>query len=159
MHLKAALLCLVSLLAAQAAGPQPADWPAWRGPAASGSTPTGEYPTRWTAEEAAWKVDLPGKGVSTPVVWRDRIYLTTPADGQDAVLALGRDGKQVWLTRLGPESAPRHQSLASSCNASPVTDGTGVFCRFRSGRLAALELDGRARWQVNLDERFGPEEL
>jgi outer membrane protein assembly factor BamB len=97
--------------------------------------------------------------VSTPIVWRDRIYLTTPADGQDAVLALGRDGKQAWLAKLGPESAPRHRTLASSCNASPVTDGKGVFARFRSGRVVALELDGRVRWQINLDERFGPEQL
>jgi outer membrane protein assembly factor BamB len=156
---KTTLLFLAVLLAAPAAGPPPGDWPAWRGPTGSGSTTAGEYPTRWSPDDAAWKVALPGKGVSTPVVWKDRIYLTTPDDGQDAVLALDRDGKQAWLVRLGAESAPRHRSLASSCNASPVTDGKGVFTRFRSGRLAALELDGRVRWQVNLDERFGPEEL
>src|SRR5439155_18908117 len=138
MPLKPLILCLAVLLTAPA-GLQPGDWPAWRGPTASGSTAAGEYPTRWSPEDAAWKVDLPGKGVSTPVVWRDRIYLTTPAEGQDAVLALDRNGKQAWLARLGPESPPRHQSLASSCNASPVTDGTGLFVRFRSGRLAALE--------------------
>lgn len=157
--MKTLFLSLAVLLAAPAPGLQPGDWPAWRGPTGSGSIATGEYPTRWSPDDAAWKVDLPGKGVSTPVVWRDRIYLTTPADGQDAVLALDRDGKQAWLARLGPESPPRHQSLASSCNASPVTDGSGLFVRFRSGRLAALEMDGRPRWQVNLDERFGPEEL
>lgn len=157
--MKYALFCLAALLAIPAAGVQPGDWPAWRGPAASGSTAAGEYPTRWTAEDAAWKVALPGKGVSTPIVSGDRIYLTTPADGQDAILALDRNGKQAWLAKLGPESRPRHQSLASSCNASPVTDGKGVFARFRSGRLAALELDGRTRWQVSLDERFGPEQL
>ncbi len=138
---------------------QRGDWPAWRGPGATGGTATGEYPTRWTVEAAAWKVALPGKGASTPVVWRGRIYLTTPAEGQDAVLALDSTGKQLWLTNLGPESPPRHQSLASSCNASPVTDGKGIFARFRSGRIAALELDGRVRWQVNLEERFGPEQL
>jgi outer membrane protein assembly factor BamB len=154
-----AILCLAALLAVPAAGLQPGDWPAWRGPDASGSIAAGDYPTRWSADEAAWKVELPGKGVSTPIVWRDRIFLTTPADGQDAVLALDRNGKQAWLAQLGPESPPKHRSLASSCNASPVTDGTGLFARFRSGRLAALELDGRVRWQVNLDERFGPERL
>src|SRR5687767_7542564 len=102
---------MAAMLAVPAAGVQPGDWPAWRGPAASGSTTGGEYPTRWSPEDAAWKVALPGKGVSTPIVWRDRIYLTTPADGQDAVLALDRSGKQAWLTKLGPESPPRHRSL------------------------------------------------
>jgi outer membrane protein assembly factor BamB len=157
------LLTLILAVALLLLAPLPplraADWPAWRGPSATGSIPSGSIPTRWTADSAAWKIALPGKGVSTPVVWRDRIYLTTPAGGQDGVLALDAAGKQLWLTKLGAESRPRHKTLASSCNASPVTDGTGLFVRFRSGRLAALELDGRIRWQINLDERFGPEQL
>lgn len=133
------------------------DWPAWRGPTANGCTLTGNYPTRWTPETAAWKVELPGKGASTPIVWQNRIYLTTPADGRDAVLALDMNGKQIWLTKLGPESPAKHMTLGTSCNASPVTDGKGLFVRFRSGRLAALELDGKVRWEINLTERFGPE--
>ena len=157
--MKPAILCLTTLLAVPIAAPKGGDWPSWRGPSAKGSTQTGEYPTRWSAADVAWKVALPGSGVSTPVVWKNRIYLTTPADGQDAVLALDGNGKQLWLVKLGPESAPRHRTLASSCNASPVTDGKGLFVRYRSGRLAALELDGTIRWQINLDERFGPEDL
>jgi len=156
---KYVILSLVALLAVPAAGLQSSDWPAWRGPSSSGSTTTGEYPTRWTPADASWKAALPGKGVSTPIVAGDRIYLTTPADGQDAVLALDRSGKQAWLSKLGPESPPRHRTLASSCNASPVTDGKGVYARFRSGRVVALELDGKVRWQVELDKQFGPEVL
>ncbi len=151
--------CAVSLVAASVAAPKAGDWPAWRGPAANGSTVQGEYPTRWTPEDAAWKVALPGNGVSTPIVWQDRIYLTTPSEGQDAVLALDKNGKQLWLTQLGPESPARHRTLGSSCNASPVTDGKGLFVRYRSGRLAALDLNGKVRWQMNLVEKFGPEEL
>jgi outer membrane protein assembly factor BamB len=153
------ILCLSALLAVPAAGVQMGDWPGWRGAAATGSTTTGDYPARWTPADAAWKVALPGNGMSTPVVWRDRIYLTTPAEGQDAFLALDRNGKQAWLTKLGPESPPRHRSLASSCNASPISDATGVYARFKSGRLAALEPDGKVRWQINLDELFGPEQI
>ncbi len=158
--MKPALLCLTALAAASvAAAPRTGDWPAWRGPSSSGSTLKGEYPTRWTPESVAWKVALPGTGVSTPIVWQSRIYLTTPTEGQDAVLSLDKAGKQLWLTRLGPESPARHRTLASSCNASPVTDGKGIFVRFRSGRVAGLDMDGKIRWQFNLDERFGPEEL
>lgn len=158
--MKRVLLCLTAALAAAAsAAPKAADWPSWRGPSASGSTVQGEYPGKWTLADVAWKTPLPGMGVSTPITWKDRIYLTTPAEDQDAVLALDRSGKQVWLTKLGPASAPRHRSLASSCNASPVTDGKSLFVRFRSGRLAALDMDGKVRWQFNINERFGPEEL
>ena len=54
-----------------------ADWHAWRGPNQSGSVDTGNYPTKWTAEDAEWKVKLPGKGGSTPIVVDDKIVLTT----------------------------------------------------------------------------------
>lgn len=158
--MKLVVLGLTALLAVPLAAAKPGDWPSWRGPSANGSTATGEFPTRWGAEDTAWKVGLPGNGVSTPIVWQSRIYLTTPADGQDAILALdGATGKQLWLSKLGPESAARHTTLASSCNASPVTDGKGIFARFRSGRLVAVNLDGTLRWQLNIQERFGPEQL
>ena len=158
-----ALAAAVGLLGALAvptgAAIKAGDWPAWRGPSANGSTASGDFPTRWTPDQAAWKVALPGNGVSTPIAAGDRIYLTTPAEGQDSVLALDRSGKQLWLTRLGPESPARHRTLASSCNASPVTDGEGLFVRFRSGRVAALDLDGKVRWQLSLEEKYGPEKL
>lgn len=138
----------------------PADsWPSWRGPLASGSTTNGSYPVQWDPVRITWKVELPGKGSSTPIVWKERIYLTTPAEGQDAVMALDLEGKLQWQTALGPASPPKHRTLASSCNASPVTDGSGLFVYFRSGHFAALEFDGTVRWQTNLVERFGPDRL
>ena len=82
-----------------------------------------------------------------------------PSDGEDAVLALDASGRQLWLTRLGPESPAKHRTLGSSCNASPVTDGKAVFVYFRSGHLAAVELDGAVRWKLNLAERFGADQL
>lgn len=161
--MKLRALCLPVLLAvpitATFAAPKGGDWPAWRGPAANGSATTGEFPTRWTPEAAAWKVLLPGNGVSTPIAYRNRVFLTTPVEGEDAVLALDENGKQLWLTRLGAGSPARHRTLASSCNASPVTDGKGIYARFRSGRVAALEMNGRVRWELNLEERYGPEKL
>jgi outer membrane protein assembly factor BamB len=126
---------------------------------ANGSTSTGDYPTAWKVESVSWKFTLPGKGSSTPIIGNDRIYLTTPDDGQDAVLALDLRGKQLWLTRLGTQSPPKQRILSSGCNGSPVTDGKGIFVYFRSGRLSALELDGSVRWTVDLAAKFGPEKL
>jgi outer membrane protein assembly factor BamB len=136
-----------------------ADWASWRGPHANGSVSTGDYPTAWSIESVSWRFTLPGKGGSTPIICNDRIYLTTPDQGQDAVLALNLHGKQVWITRLGAESAAKHRTLGSSCNASPVTDGKGIFVYFRSSRLAALELDGSIRWTNDLAAQFGTEKL
>jgi outer membrane protein assembly factor BamB len=135
-----------------------ADWPNWRGPNSNGSVTGGSYPTSWTAENVSWKFELPGKGSSTPIVLNDRIYVTTPEKGNDAVLALDLQGKEIWRTPLGNESRARNP-LGSSCNASPVTDGKGIFVYFRSSRLAALELDGSVRWENDLAKTYGPERL
>ena len=133
------------------------DWRNWRGPNWNGSIASGEYPVKW--EKAAWKVELPGKGTSTPIVRDGTIYLTGPAERQDAVLAFDLSGKELWTTKIGPEDRPKHQQLASSGNASPATDGTGIYVYFKSGNFAALELDGKVRWKMNLVEQFGREQL
>jgi outer membrane protein assembly factor BamB len=136
-----------------------ADWPGWRGPAANGSVTQGSYPTHLGATNLLWKFALPGKGSSTPIVWKERIYVTTPADGQDAVLALDLNGQELWRTKLGPESTAKHRTLGSSCNASPVTDGQRIYVYFRSGTFAAVEFDGSVRWETNLVQKFGREQL
>ncbi|NQU25206.1 MAG: PQQ-binding-like beta-propeller repeat protein [Candidatus Nealsonbacteria bacterium] len=131
------------------------DWPSWRGPQGNGSTESGTYPVEWDADHVLWKAPLPGKGCSTPVVWSRRIYLTAPADGLDAVLALDWSGKRLWQTTFGAETPGKHRN-GSGSNPSPVTDGKSVFVYFKSGTLASLTIDGKVRWQTNLVERFGP---
>ena len=154
------LTCAAMLSPAMRGAPSPdADWPNWRGPNDNGSIATGDYPTDWSGTNLLWKVALPGKGSSTPIVWKGRIYLTAPLEGQDAVLAYDLTGKQLWATKLGPESRPKHRTLGSSNNASPVTDGQRVYVYFRSGTLAALEFDGSVLWKTNLVQRFGAERL
>jgi outer membrane protein assembly factor BamB len=135
------------------------NWPHWRGPNANGSTDSGEYPVKWDPANVHWKVKLPGKGSSSPIVWDERIYLTSPSAGQDAVLAYDFDGELLWETKLGAESPPKHRTLGSSSNASPITDGDGIFAYFKSGSFAALEFDGSVRWRMNLVERFGRDQL
>lgn len=135
------------------------DWPSWRGPSHAGSRTGKNYPTTWTPDSVAWKVDLPGKGASCPIVWKKRIYLTSPDDGTDVVIALNLEGKQVWKTELGSETKPKHRKLGTSSNASPVTDGTGLFVYFKSGTFAALEMNGKVRWKRNLADEFGKQKL
>jgi hypothetical protein len=132
-----------------------AKWPRWRGPHDNGSNELGTYPVKWDATtNLLWKVPLPGKGCSTPIVWNYRIYLTAPMDGQDALLAFDWSGKPLWKTTIGVEKPGKHRN-GSGCNSSPATDGRGIFVYFKSGNLAALDLDGKLRWKVNLLERYG----
>jgi outer membrane protein assembly factor BamB len=134
------------------------DWPRWRGPRDNGSIDGGSYPVRWDADRVKWKAPLPGKGCSTPIVWNRRIYVTAPVDGQDAVLAFDWSGKKLWQTTFGQQNPGKHRN-GSGSNASPTTDGQGLFVYYKSGTLAGLNLDGSVRWQTNLVDRFGPDTL
>ncbi len=101
-----------------------------------------------------WKIDIPGKGFSTPIVWDKKIFLTTGTKGSDTVLAFDSSGKQIWQKQLGSESAGKHKN-GSGSNPSAVTDGSAVFVFFKSGNFAALEFDGAIRWKKNLFELYG----
>ncbi len=142
--------------AASAAGETPG-WPRMRGPNNNGNADPGNYPVTWDPEKVLWKIDVPGKGTSTPIVWNEKIYLTAGLGGQDTVIAYDWSGKQIWQSQLGTEIAGKHKN-ASGSNSSPTTDGTGVFVFFKSGNLAALEMDGSVRWKTNLFERFGKDD-
>lgn len=134
------------------------DWPSWRGPTDTGSAAAGKYPEKLSDETLVWKVALPGKGCSTPIVVNQTIYITAPIEGRDALLALDWSGKQIWQAVFDAENAGRHRN-GSGCNASAVSDGKGVFAYFKSGTLAAVNLDGSVRWKTNIVERFGSDTL
>jgi outer membrane protein assembly factor BamB len=114
---------------------------------------------KWNAtNNVLWQNALPGKGCSTPIVWNERIYLTAPAAGQDALLAIDWSGKAIWQTSFGKENSGKN-AHGSGSNPSPVTDGQSLFVYFKSGHFAALDLDGKIRWQSDLVERFGRDTL
>ncbi|HON08170.1 MAG TPA: PQQ-binding-like beta-propeller repeat protein [Verrucomicrobiota bacterium] len=134
------------------------NWQQWRGPNNNGSITKGIYPVKWNTTNLLWKVTLPGKGSSTPIVWNHRIYLTSPSNKLDSLLVYDWDGKPFWHKVFG-QAQPHKGSYSSSSNPSPITDGKAVFVLFNSGNLAAVELDGKIRWQTNLVSAFGPYSL
>jgi len=81
-------------------------WTRWRGPSGQGVVTGAGYVDAWSAtENIAWKVAVPGAGNSSPIVWRDRVFLTTASDGgrRLSVLAFRRaDGVRLWET-FAPE--------------------------------------------------------
>ena len=133
-------------------------WPRWRGPQDAGSTGDGNYCINWSAEKIRWKVELPGKGCSTPIVWGKNIYVTSPIDGMNGVLAFDWEGKSLWQVKLGKENAGKHRN-GSGSNPSPATDGTNLLVYFKSGDLASLDFSGRVHWQTNLVASYGPDNL
>ncbi len=152
-------LALLSLLGLTLPAHAADNWPQWRGPNAKGIAAAGDYPVEFSGEEGvAWKVDVPGVGTSSPVVWDDAIFLTTSDDKQDTVISYGFDGQQRWKKTLGPGEEGKHK-MGSGANPSPVTDGKHVVSYFKSGRVACHDFAGNELWQSNLQERYGDDTL
>lgn len=156
--LRVAVLGLVCFSVQLAVAADVPDWRSWRGPLDNGSVELGTYPVKFSAQEYLWRTQLPGKGCSTPILLDGKIYVTSPADGNDALLCYDLNGAEKWRAVFGKENAGKHRN-GSGSNASPVTDGKGVFVFFKSGTFAAVELDGKVRWKTDLVERFGKDTL
>lgn len=161
-----------------------ADWPQWRGPEATGVSPETGLPTQWTEREGvAWKAALPGLGTSSPIVWGDRVFVTsqvgsatfTPLGGEFegatparrssrteevtfVVQAFHRsDGRLLWDHRLPRKgSAPPFHLKHNLASPSPVTDGEAVYAWFGTGQLVAFTTAGALLWKRHLGEDFGP---
>lgn len=135
------------------------NWPQWRGPEANGIASPGTYPVKFSAtDDLLWKAELPGKGGSTPIVWEDRIFLTSGIgeknEGEDGVLCFDLTGKLLWQVKLGKQSPGRHPRGSGSC-PSVITDGKRLFVFFKSSTLAALDFEGNILWKTNLEESYG----
>ena len=118
------------------------NWNGWRGPRGDGTSSETGVPVRWDGESGhnvAWKVEVPGKGHASPIVWEGRIFLVTCVEdtGERVLLCLDCDtGRTIWqqtVIRAPLETLHRLNSRASS---TPATDGQSVFVVF-------LEVDGQ----------------
>lgn len=90
-------------------------WPAWRGPLASGESPTGKPPTEWSeSKNVKWKIDIPGRGHGSPVVWGDRVYILT-AVKTDKTARLdapnGEDRRKFTIVDTGATPDPSFDAL------------------------------------------------
>lgn len=136
-----------------------ANWPGWRGPQRSGQASEAKLPVEWDASSVAWSVDLKGEGQSSPVIWGERIFLTSALDGgaQRLVFCLDRrDGSKLWehIAWTGePEKTHIMNGWASSTCA---TDGEVVVAFFGIGGLHAYTLDGQCLWSRDLGKFEGP---
>jgi outer membrane protein assembly factor BamB len=150
------------------------NWPHWRGTGGNGVANRGtKPPTTWSdTKNVKWKVRIPGRGSGSPIIWADRVYVTTavPAEPssrqQDQRTALGRgssrlqnlefkllcfdreNGKQLWEKTA--TTATPHQGTHSTngfASASPCTDGEHVYAHFGSRGLFCYTMDGAFKWK------------
>ena len=160
------------------AGDRSGSWPSFRGPQAAGIADEQHLPDRWnvkTGENILWRTSIPGLAHSSPIVWGDRVFVTSaissrggatfktgPYDGGDAsedtsshqwvLYALDTaSGRVVWQ-KTAYEGEPRDKRHVKSTYASstPATDGRVVVAWFGSQGLHAYTVDGAPLWKVDL---------
>lgn len=132
------------------------NWPQWRGPLGNGISRETGVPIRWSRDQnVVWRTPLPGPGGATPIVWEDRIFVTS-ADGDDLVLlCFSTEGKPLWRKLVGTGNQIARGEEGNSASPSPSTDGRHVWVFFGTGVLACYDFDGNEVWKFNVQERYG----
>ncbi|HYV00161.1 MAG TPA: PQQ-binding-like beta-propeller repeat protein [Pyrinomonadaceae bacterium] len=153
------------------------NWPQFRGPQASGVDASAATPTQWDVEKGEniqWKTAIPGLAHSSPIIWGDRVYVTTAvrpgkadlkvglygdiasANDQDShqwrLLALDKAIGRILWDKPGHEAIPRvkRHTKASHCNSTPATDGKHIIALFGSEGLFCFDMDGKLLWKKDL---------
>ncbi|HEY1380895.1 MAG TPA: PQQ-binding-like beta-propeller repeat protein [Gemmataceae bacterium] len=136
-----------------------AEWPWWRGPLGTGVSLTAKPPLRWSESEGVrWKVAVPGRGHSSPVVCGDRVLLSTADDTEQTMSLLcyrRRDGILLWATPIQRGGFMAKHDKNSHASPTPVCDGRRVTVSFvaeDSLWVTAVDLDGQISWRT----RVGP---
>ena len=179
------VLCILSglILAFQTSTDVEKNWPEWRGPYGNGIAANGDFPLEWSeTKNIKWKIAIPGKGHSTPIIWGDKIYVSTavetdkegkpeePEEGalhgrgmpttrttkihKFVVLALNKsDGKTLWQTTV-KEEWPQEgtHEFGSWASNSPLTDGENIYAYFGSRGLYCLDMEGKVKWERNFGQ-------
>lgn len=135
------------------------NWPGWRGPHGDGHAEEQGLPIRWSADSIDWSAPLPGRGHSSPVIWEERIFLTTALDDgrQRVVMCLNRsDGAVLWKhVAWTGDPEPTHK-MNGWASATCATDGRFVFAFFGKGGLHCYTVEGGHEWSKDLGDFKGP---
>jgi outer membrane protein assembly factor BamB len=161
MSLRLCQSLLLPLVAAAFVSPASAEnWPQWRGPQGNGHSEEQGIATRWSrTENVAWRKELPGPGGATPVVFGDRIFVTSSLGDEEGadllLLCFSTGGKELWRQTVGTGNHKARTIEGNSASPSPATDGKHVWCFFGTGVLACYTVDGKEVWKTDLQERYG----
>jgi len=183
MVIRILLPTLVAVMATQLGASAPSEqppaahWAQWRGPLATGVSPDGNPPVEWSeTKNIRWKVEVPGRGSGSPVVWGDRLYLLTavpkgttgaasraPRGGvsprvphEYKVLAYDRKTGALAWERTAREETPHeasHQDNGTWASSSAITDGVHVIAYFESRGVHVYDVHGTKVWEKDLGDK------
>ena len=149
------LLCFFPLLALTAGLPAAETWTRFRGENGAGVSTTEGIPKQWTIEDYRWKRELPGVGHSSPVVWENRLFVTSGKEtsGERLVLAIDADkGTTIWQRSFSDQAHGKHK-LNSFASTTPTVDKDGIYIGWGTPAdvtIMALGHDGSTRWKTHL---------
>ncbi len=151
----ARLLFVLSAWLALAGRSHGEDWPQWRGPRGDGSSLETGVPVRWSdTQNIAWKVEVPGAGHASPIVWRDKVFVATCIEDRKERVLVCFDratGKPEWQQVVLRSPLEEKHHLNSFASSTPATDGQMVYVTFLDQRdmvVAAYDFSGRQKWLV-----------
>lgn len=125
-------------------------WSRWRGPSGQGMVKGTNYVDKWSnTENVLWRTAVPGLGHSSPIVWKDHLFLTTATDGGAKMWMRAydrRSGKLLWETAVPASGVEHVYPKNSHASATPVTDGRYVYASFGTHGLAAFDFSGKLIW-------------
>jgi len=126
-------------------------WPMWRGGNGDGTTTESNLPEKWSqTENVVWKVALPERGNSTPVVWGDKVFVTQAIEKEGKRLLLCFDkktGKQLWDAGTIYKEPELTHATNPYCAASPAADGERVIVFFASAGVFCYDMNGKEQWK------------
>jgi outer membrane protein assembly factor BamB len=131
------------------------DWPQFRGPHGSAVSADKALPLQWGPKEnIRWTADLPGRGLSNPVITRGRLFLTACSGYRERRLHVlcfdPATGKKLWERQFAATGNTMCHPKTNMAAPTPATDGQAVYALFASGDLAALDRDGNLLWYRSL---------
>jgi outer membrane protein assembly factor BamB len=133
------------------------NWPSWRGPAGTGVSVEKGLPIHWSPTSGIrWRTPLPDRGNSTPIVWKDRVFLTqaTEKDQRRTLICFDRsNGKLLWQSGVTYSEKESTHATNPLCSSSPVTDGERVIAWFGSAGLFCYDLQGKEIWRRDLGKQ------
>lgn len=152
-----ALLLTIALIALSPLNLPAENWPSWRGDiAGSGTTTETDLPLEWSPDKnIVWRIDLPDRGNSTPVIWKNQLFVNQAVKNNNfrGVMCFNKkDGSLLW--KKGVTYSRKEKTHASNpyCSASPVTDGERVIVSYGSAGLYCYDMNGKQLWKRD----FGP---
>ncbi len=135
----------------------PADenWPQWRGGSWDSLSPATGLPEALIEETLIWSLELPGPGGASPVVWGDRIFLSSVDGSKVALLCINTDGNLLWQRDLAGKNQRIRMDNANSASPSPVADASHVWVMKTDGLLHCFTHAGDLVWKKDLQEEYG----